>query len=106
MSKITHEKTGERKQNIITKQIALSSDIYSVRLIPISADETNIKEIQDFIDKQQKLLELYREALKTNTTLTYYKSFTTNKEKIKEYESKVFIIKEQIKELENDNYNK
>lgn len=53
-------------------------------------------------ERKQKLLELYREALKTSITLADYKFFTTNKEKIKEYENKIFIINEQIKEKENE----
>ena len=95
--KITHEQARERKQNIITKQIALSSDIYSVRLIPISADETNIKEIQDFIEKQQKLLKLYKEYYELDRMYVKNNFFLELENLNRRSE-----IVEQIKELENE----
>ncbi len=69
---ITHDEATDK--NIITKQVVINTPT-SAHLLPITADEKVIDEIQQALDelerlkKQEKLLELYKELQQMNEYL-------------------------------------
>ncbi len=83
---ITHEEATDK--NIITKQVVINTPT-SARLLPITADEKVIDEIQQALNelerlkKQEKLLQLYRRLVNQNLQVNLH-------------------ILEKIKELENE----
>ena len=100
---ITHEKATDK--NIITKQVVINTPT-SARLLPITADEKVIDEIQQALNelerlkKIEKLLELYRElrtvkdamlACCENVYDEYY-----------DIRKKETDLEKQIRELENE----
>ena len=99
---ITHEKATDK--NIITKQVVINTPT-SARLLPITADEKVIDEIQQALNeleclkKQEKLLELYKEYFKYSEMLKDGRKFGGRM--LVEHERDKII--EEIKELENDN---
>jgi len=96
---ITHEKATDK--NIITKQVVINTPT-SARLLPITADEKVIDEIQQALNelerlkKQEKLLSLYR---KLDDCIV-----APNGHHVCRYtdDEKYLRIRKQIKELEND----
>lgn len=91
---ITHEKATDK--NIITKQVVINTPT-SARLLPITADEKVIDEIQQALNelerlkKIEKLLELYKE-------LSNYVDEQTYAHELPE----ITQLKILIKELENE----
>ncbi len=90
MSKSIYEEATDK--NIITKQVVINTPT-SARLLPITADEKVIDEIQQALNelerlkKQEKLLELY---IKIYNGITDYHDYDELSE-----------LQKQIKELEN-----
>lgn len=99
MSKSIYEKATDK--NIITKQVVINTPT-SAHLLPITADEKVIDEIQQALNelerlkKQEKLLKLYREKDKYTELFAALPTVELYK-----YRS----IVEQIKELENEKTN-
>ncbi len=104
MSKSIYEKATDK--NIITKQVVINTPT-SARLLPITADEKVIDEIQQALNelerlkKQEKLLELYKRL-----NNLYEKLYTMELSELslnsKYYEIEIIKLKQQIKELENE----
>ena len=101
MSKSIYGKATDK--NIITKQVVINTPT-SAHLLPITADEKVIDEIQQALNelerlkKQEKLLELYKEYLEYSEILKDGRKFGGRM--LVEHERDKII--EEIKELEND----
>ncbi len=101
MSKSIYEKATDK--NIITKQVVINTPT-SAHLLPITADEKVIDEIQQALNelerlkKQEKLLELYKEYFEYSEMLKDGRKFGGRM--LVEHERDKII--EEIKEIEND----
>ena len=101
MKSIYEEATDK---NIITKQVVINTPT-SAHLLPITADEKVIDEIQQALNelerlkKQEKLLELYRELITIKDELISLAYFDEGYYFIRETEKK---LEKEIKGLEND----
>ena len=101
MSKSIYEKATDK--NIITKQVVINTPT-SARLLPITADEKVIDQIQQALNelerlkKQEKLLELYKEYFEYSEMLKDGRKFGGRM--LVEHERDKII--EEIKELENE----
>ena len=89
MSKSIYEKATDK--NIITKQVVINTPT-SAHLLPITADEKVIDEIQQALNelerlkKQEKLLELYRELAYYTRPIIIDDKYVELQQKIKELE--------------------
>ena len=96
---ITHEKATDK--NIITKQVVINTPT-SARLLPITADEKVIDEIQQALNelerlkKVEKLLELYRKLSAIRNDLLSYREDFDDYAKFEYIEKN---LEKQIKEL-------
>ena len=102
MSKSIYEKATDK--NIITKQVVINTPT-SAHLLPITADEKVIDEIQQALNelerlkKVEKLLELYK---KLNNLYEKLYSMELSELSLNSnyYEIEIIKLKQQIKELE------
>ena len=100
---ITHEKATDK--NIITKQVVINTPT-SAHLLPITADEKVIDEIQQALNelerlkKVEKLLELYKELATVRNDMFYY--CEVKHDEFYYIEGTEIDLEKQIKELENE----